>query len=115
MLDICAERSGVAVQDESDFKRQDTKGVAALSIIAAFVRFGKEDVLGRVPDMHSTLAAPVQDVDALVQSSDTEIHGGASKLQAAMNRLEQMYSSRFVLTSLHISTEGIVSKIVSPS
>ena len=93
---------GVALQDESDFKKQDSKGVAALSIIAAFVRFGKEDVLGRVPDVHSTLAAPVRDVDALVQSSDSEIRDGTLNLQAAISQLQQLYSSRSVLKSPYV-------------
>lgn len=44
--------------------------------------------------MYSTLASPVQDVDALVQSSDAETHDAALKLQAAIERLDKLYSSR---------------------
>ena len=87
----------VALQDASDFKKQDSKSVAALSIIAAFVRCGKEDFMGRVPDLHGSLAAPVQDIDALLQSGTSDISNEALKLQGILKRLDTFYSNRYML------------------
>ena len=82
------------MQEGSDFKKQESKSIAALSIITAFVRYGKEDVLGRSPDIHGGLAAPVQDLEPLTGSENTDVSQASSKLQGVITRLESYYSNR---------------------
>lgn len=53
--------------------------------------------MGRVPDLHGSLAAPVQDVDALVQSGTSDISDNALKLQGILKRLDAFYSNRYIL------------------
>lgn len=84
-------------QDASDFKKQDSKSIAALSIIAAFVRYGKEDVLGRAPDLRSSLDAHVRDAESLLHSSSADIVNGALRLQSILKQLQHFYSARYTV------------------
>lgn len=82
------------LQDTSDLKKQDSKSIAALSIIAAFVRYGKEDVLGRAPDLHSSLNVHVRDTESLLLSSNADIVDGAVRLQSTLKKVQELYSTR---------------------